>query len=92
MTLNVAMPDTTKYVIGGNASIAGFAFAGFKDALTGAGTLTVTSPSGGCVSNCSALVTGFFAGSAAERAGLGYHIEDLIAGKDVLGAAAFKKQ
>jgi hypothetical protein len=46
----------------------------------------------GCLSSpCSGLVAGFFAGSTAERAGVSYHIGDPNIGKDILGAAAFKK-
>jgi hypothetical protein len=49
-------------------------------------------PTGGsaCSSGCSASANGFFAGANAERAGMSYHIND-FAGKQVLGAAAFKK-
>jgi hypothetical protein len=45
----------------------------------------------GCVSGCTGLVAGFFAGTTAERAGVGYHIGDFGTGKDIIGAAAFKK-
>jgi hypothetical protein len=37
-------------------------------------------------------MVGFFAGTNAERAGLGYHVNDFLANKDVIGAAAFAKQ
>ena len=43
----------------------------------------------GCFSSCSARVDGFFAGPAAERAGVGYRISD--SPNQVVGAAAFKK-
>ena len=43
----------------------------------------------GCFSGCSASVNGFFSGANAERIGVGYHVQDL--GKDIFGAAAFKK-
>jgi hypothetical protein len=90
MDLRVTMSDSI-YTIGGNASISGGPFfAGFQQ--SGQGTLSVASPSGGCVSGCNALVTGFFAGTNADRAGLGYHINDFLANKDILGAAAFQKQ
>ena len=49
----------------------------------------------GCASQpCSSLVTGFFAGSGAERVGLGYHVTDgtSVNAKHVIGTAAFKKQ
>jgi hypothetical protein len=88
MNLNIAMPDSA-YAIGGSAPISGPTFTGFQQ--FGQGSLTVSG--GSCaVSGCNALVTGFFAGSAAERAGLGYHVNDSIAGKDVMGAAGFQKQ
>jgi hypothetical protein len=45
----------------------------------------------GCCS-CSGSVEGFFAGPTAERAGVGYEINDSDTGKDVVGAAAFTKQ
>jgi hypothetical protein len=41
---------------------------------------------------CSANVRGFFAGASAERAGIGYQINDNNNGNQVAGAAAFKKQ
>jgi len=51
----------------------------------------------GCFSStCSGSVKGFFAGTTAERAGVGYHIGDFdsqtFTSKDIVGAAAFKKQ
>jgi hypothetical protein len=55
---------------------------------TGSG---LTAGGSGCGSGCNVLVQGFFAGTAAERAGLTYHVND-FAGKDVIGAAAFAKQ
>jgi len=83
--LNVTMPDTT-YAIRGDATITGAVFTG-----TTANLLSVSG--GGCASSsCDAFVAGFFAGTSAERAGLGYHISDFGTGKDVVGAAAFKKQ
>ena len=88
MNLNIAMPDSA-YTIGGSAAISGSTFTGFQQ--FGQGSLTVSG--GSCaVSGCNALVTGFFAGSNADRAGLGYHVNDSIASKDVIGAAAFQKQ
>jgi hypothetical protein len=84
LNLSVAMPDTT-YAITGNAAITGAIFAG----ATGSG---VNVSGGGCFSGCSALVTGFFAGSNAERAGLGYHVSDFGNAKDAIGTAAFTKQ
>jgi hypothetical protein len=86
--LNVTMSDGKGYAIGGSAPIAGNLF--FATDFTG---LTVSGTAGAaCSSGCSALVSGFFAGTSAERAGLGYHINDFVANKDIIGAAAFKKQ
>ncbi|MEO8717457.1 MAG: hypothetical protein ABI423_04475, partial [Burkholderiales bacterium] len=87
MNLNVAVGGLG-YLINGNAGISGNTFSGsYSD---GAGMNGTNSSS--CLSGCSSSVAGFFAGAAAERAGLAYKISDSFAGKDVLGAAAFKKQ
>jgi hypothetical protein len=86
VNLNAAMPDGKGYVVGGTAQISSnFIFGSTGNGLTTSGT------GGACSSGCSALVNGFFAGTTAERAGLGYHINDFLANKDVIGAAAFKK-
>ena len=90
MSLSVGMPDGKGYGIGGSAPITGSAFVGTQS--FGQGTLTTSGTGGACASGCNALVLGFFFGATAERAGLGYHIDDFTAGKDVVGAAAFKKQ
>lgn len=90
MNLNVAMPDSRGYAIGGSAPISGNTFSGFQS--FGTGTLLTSGTGGACSSGCNALVEGFFAGTTAERAGLAYHINDPLAGKDVLGTAAFTKQ
>jgi hypothetical protein len=88
MNLNVGMSDGKGYAIGGFAPITGNQFAGTSSTgLAASGTA-----GGACgTSGCTALVNGFFAGASAERAGLGYHIKDSFAGKDVIGAAAFKQ-
>jgi len=80
MNLNVAMPNQN-YGITGNAPINGPTFAGdtFQRSL---------SCSGG--SGCDAFVAGFFSGSNAERAGLGYHIMPLF-DTDIVGTAAFRR-
>jgi len=52
-------------------------------------SVAVTSGTG-CTCFCSAFATGFFSGANAERAGMAYHIQDSFT-KDVIGAAAFKK-
>lgn len=86
--LNVAMPDGKGYAMNNAAaSISGSTFSG-----SFFGPTQVTGTGGACSSGCSALVNGFFAGASAERAGLGYKIDDSIASKSVVGAAAFAKQ
>jgi len=86
--LNVAMSDGKGYAIGGSAQITGSLFS-----ATNFSGLTVSGTAGSaCSSGCNALVSGFFAGASAERAGLGYHISDSLANKNVVGAAAFTKQ
>ncbi|MGE3425076.1 MAG: FecR domain-containing protein [Dehalococcoidia bacterium] len=90
LNLNIGI-DGNGYAIGGNAPISGSSFTG--SVSFGQGTLSVTgTTSGACFSGCNALVEGLFAGSSAERAGLGYHIDDVGNGKDIIGAAAFAKQ
>jgi len=81
--LNIAMPDAS-YSIRGNSLIS--SSSAFFFGQTGNG-LTCAGGSSGC----NARVDGFFAGAAAERAGLGYHVDDFVSGKDVVGSAAFKK-
>ncbi len=96
MNLSVVMPDPTGprgYTIGASAPpsavasapISGSTFSGFFSGPQ------VTGTGGACTSGCTALVNGFFAGTSAERAGLGYHINDSVANKDVIGAAAFRR-
>jgi hypothetical protein len=87
MNLNVGI-DSKGYAISGSAPITGNLFVGSNfSGLTVSGTTA-----GACTSGCNALVSGFFAGASAERAGLGYNINDFVTGKDIIGAAAFKKQ
>jgi hypothetical protein len=72
------------YAIVGNAAINGSTFS--------SSFIPVSDSNGTCGScNCSAGVSGFFAGSSAERAGLGYNVSDGSRG-NIIGAAAFKKQ
>jgi hypothetical protein len=87
MTLAVGIDGNT-YSIGGAALISGNTFSGFGSAF-GKDPLTISG--GGCFCSCSVQVDGFFAGTNAERAGLGYLIEDGFTGKDVVGTAAFTK-
>ena len=82
MNLNVSMADGKAYAIGGTAASSGSQFSG----TTSPGTLTL----GGCGGSCSALVQGFFAGTDAARAGIGYRIDD--SGAQISGAAAFAKK
>ena len=87
MDLNVGI-DGKGYAIGGNARISGSTFSSSTGNLTIAGT-----GGGACVgSGCSASVDGFFAGASAARAGLDYHITDSGNGRNIIGAAAFRKQ
>jgi hypothetical protein len=75
--------------IGGKSyGLTGSTSTGSQFSLVSGQGLTAT----GCgASGCSARVNGFFSGASAERIGVGYHINDSSIGKDILGAAAFKK-
>lgn len=88
MNLNVSMPNGRGYVINGSAQIVGSAFAG--NFFQGEGMNGTTQSS--CLSGCDASVQGFFAGTSAERAGLGYRIGEFLDGKNIVGTAAFTKQ
>ena len=90
LNLSVSMSDAN-YSIGGAVDIFGNRISGctFCDSTF---VPTVSGGSCGGCSPCTVLIDGFFAGSTAERAGLGYHIGDPNAGKDVIGTAAFQKQ
>lgn len=79
---NVAMPGGTYAWTWSGASVSGSEFSAQSSVVGGACSS----------SSCFASVSGFFAGVNAERAGASYHIQDpLTVGKDVVGAAAFKK-
>jgi hypothetical protein len=88
MNLNVSMPSAgLGYIINGDAVISGSSFSGsFVNGEGINGTNQIS-----CASGCSAGVEGFFAGDAATRAGLSYHIND-NSSIDIVGAAAFAKQ
>ena len=94
MDLNINIANRG-YHIGGDAFISGgSSFAGFANNF-GQTSMTISGTvAGSCSSSCSADISGFFAGPNAERAGLGYQINDsmVTTGKDIVGAAAFKKQ
>jgi len=88
VNLNVAMPDGRGYGVGGTGQIANNLIYGYSG-----GGLTTSGTGGACSSGCNAVVSGFFAGTTAERVGLGYNISDFgTVSKEVIGAAAFKKQ
>jgi hypothetical protein len=87
LDLNVGI-DGKGYAVGGNAGISGSTFSSSLGNVTVAGT-----GGGACgTGSCSASVDGFFAGTAAARAGLAYNITDTANGRNILGAAAFAKQ
>lgn len=89
MNLNVGI-EGKSYTIGGTSQILSGTsmFSGFSQS-----TLTISSLNRtGCLTGCNAEVQGFFAGTSAERAGLGYRIQDAAVSKDILGAAAFQKK
>jgi hypothetical protein len=74
-----AMPDRTfAWSASGATSSSNFSLA------------TTPSSVSGCLNSCTITTAGFFAGASAERAGLGYTVDDIS--KSVLGAAAFRRQ
>jgi hypothetical protein len=86
MAFAVNMPDGNKYAIGGSTTTG-------PGAMFSANPTVVGTAGGACGSGCLASVQGFFAGTNAERAGVGYSIQDnLLTGgsSTILGAAAFK--
>jgi hypothetical protein len=87
MTFDVNMPSASLgYRIDGSATISANTFSA---SFVGGPGITGTVGSS-CSSGCSAGVNGFFAGTAAARAGVAYHIND--SSIDIIGAAAFAKQ
>lgn len=83
--LNLAMSTGSNYSLTGGANVAMNSY----DAAF-AGSLGCTA-SGGGSSACSASVSGFFAGQQAQQIGLGYQVQDFMAGRTVNGAAAFNQ-
>ena len=82
---NIAMSDGRGYALNSSGNASGALFS-LSTGVMGTG--------GACQScGCNAAVSGFFAGASAERAGIGYHVQDnsLQGFRDVYGAAAFKK-
>jgi hypothetical protein len=74
----VTMPDrpSSPYNMSGSTSVSS--------------TFELQSPAvTGCATSCSGYIQGFFAGTNAERAGVGYNIYDQ---KEIVGAAAFTRQ
>jgi hypothetical protein len=84
--LNVMMPDGRGYNATGSGTTTTNALSLFNMSMTTTGT------GGACSCGCFTNANGFFAGTNAERAGLAYSINDSFAGKNIAGAAAFKKQ
>ena len=79
----ITMPDRV-YGLSGQTSTSSALFTMSLSAFNGVS---------GCVnSTCSARIDGFFSGASAERAGVGYHIQDQSLLKELTGAAAFQKQ
>jgi hypothetical protein len=81
---NVSMSDGKGYAWTGSTTASGYSF--LMPTFSG-----VTGTGGACggACGCTAFVHGFFAGATAERAGVGYQIDDQS--NSVVGAAAFKK-
>jgi hypothetical protein len=72
------------YNVNGRTTYSGSQFSIFSPTVTGTG-------GSACSSGCSAQVSGFFAGASAQRAGVGYQVNDFQNSLQILGAAAFKK-
>jgi hypothetical protein len=92
LNYSVSMPDGSNYVVNQTIMGSGAIFSGTASGNPSNGAFIGTT--GGCTggaTSCSSFVQGFFAGASAERAGVGYHIHDIMAGKHVIGTAAFKK-
>ena len=90
MHLNVGI-DGKGYAIDGSTT---FRSGSTFSESTLLGNISISGTGGACgglLGLCTASVEGFFAGVDAERAGLGYLIKDTGTLKDIVGAAAFKK-
>jgi hypothetical protein len=81
---NVSMTDGKGYQWTGATSISGYSFF-----ISNFGGVTGSGGACGGACGCDAFVHGFFAGTNAERAGIGYRIDDSTT--QVIGAAALKK-
>ena len=81
--LDIAMSDGRGYNFNNSTTSSSSLFS-MSGSVTGSG--------GACgTSSCFGSVSGFFAGANADRAGVGYQIQDPILGRQVIGAAALKK-
>jgi hypothetical protein len=82
-SFNIAMPDGRGYALTGSTCTSSSVFS-MAPSVVGSG--------GACTCSCQSYVQGFFTGASAERAGVGYHVRDFQASKELVGAAGFKKQ
>ncbi len=80
---NIAMPDGKGFALTGTTCTSSSVFS-MVPSVVGSG--------GACICGCQSYVQGFFSGANAERAGVGYHVRDLSASRELVGAAGFKKQ
>ena len=79
---DIAMPDGKAFnLLGTNRSISSVNWS-IVPTVTPSGTAS-------CGSGCSASIQGFFAGPSAERAGVGYRVDDGFS--SIIGTAAFAK-
>jgi hypothetical protein len=78
------------YVVNHSATGSGNTFSGSGSGSFGSGAFAGSSGTV-CTGSCSSFVQGFFAGASAERAGIGYHITDTMAGRQIIGTAAFQR-
>jgi hypothetical protein len=83
---SVAMPEATyRLVFSPSRMQSASSFFSFSPTVTVGGQ-----PCG--ASACTSSVQGFFAGTSADRIGVGYHVRDDNTSRDVLGTAGFQKQ
>jgi hypothetical protein len=81
--LNVSMSDGQGYNLNGTTTSSNSLFSMSPTVRGTAGSA--------CACGCSGNISGFFAGANAERAGVGYLINDSTSFSQVVGAAAFKR-
>jgi hypothetical protein len=101
LDMKVSMTDNRAYAVSGTMAATGAFFSGTAASSLGVQLgglpLAIVGAAGAdtCSCSCSAVVTGFFSGTTAERAGLTYFIQDagsFSPTSRISGAAAFKKQ